>query len=115
MYTQQTTTNRRAEPTNNGQNTASGPTRTPVRVFREGAIAASIWEREGANGTFYDFTLSRSWKNETSGKSGYSTNFTARNAAALQKVIGEATRFIEERQPKSDSSSSAENNADIPF
>ena len=33
----------------------------PVETFREGAIGASVWRREGKNGPFYEFTLSRSY------------------------------------------------------
>lgn len=100
MQTQHTTNSRPRQDEPSAEKPLS---RAPVKVIREGAIAASIWQREGTSGTFYDFTLSRSWKSDKTGKSGYSTNFIARNAEQLQKVITEASRYIAERQPASSS------------
>lgn len=88
-------------------------TKAPMKVIREGAIAASIWERQGVNGTFYEYTLSRSWKSQDGAKSGYSTNFTARNAEQLVKVIEQATQYIRDRQPADPVAAST--NADIPY
>ena len=72
----------------------------PVHVVRIGAIAASIWLRQGQNGyAYYDFTLSRSWKSMNTGKEGYSTTFFERNAEDLTRVISEAAAWISQ-QPK---------------
>ena len=48
----------------------------PVKTFRQGAIGASVWERSGKKGTFYEFTVSRSYKG-ADGKSGYAHTFHA--------------------------------------
>ncbi|MCA9128672.1 MAG: hypothetical protein KDB22_16415 [Planctomycetales bacterium] len=48
----------------------------PVKVIRNGAIAASIRRRQGPSGyEYYDFSLSRSWKAWSTGKEGYSPYF----------------------------------------
>lgn len=74
-------------------------TTMPVKVIREGAIAASIWKRQAPSGfEYYEFTLSRSWKAQSSGREGYSQNFFARNADELQNVIREAAIWIEGQQ-----------------
>lgn len=71
----------------------------PVKTIREGAIAASIWKRQAPSGfEYYEFTLSRSWKAQSSGREGYSPNFFARNATELENVIREAAIWIEGQQ-----------------
>ena len=73
----------------------------PIQVIREGAIAASIWQRQGPSGyAYYDFTLSRSWKSVSSGRTGYSKNFFSRNADELLSVTRKATEWIAEREPQ---------------
>ena len=73
----------------------------PVQVIRDGAIAASIWQRQGPSGyAYYDFTLSRSWKSVSSGRTGYSKNFFSRNSEELLSVIHKATEWIAEREPQ---------------
>lgn len=68
----------------------------PVKVCRSGAIAASIWKRQSPSGfTYYDYSLSRSWKTQT-GKTGYSKSFFASNKDALLLVIAEASQWIAE-------------------
>ena len=70
----------------------------PVKMVREGAVAASIWKRQASNGLeYFDFSVSRSWKAKTSGKEGYSPNFFANNEDDLTKVIREAAAWIEQQ------------------
>jgi hypothetical protein len=70
----------------------------PARVFRQGAIAASVWQRQAATGfAYFDFSLSRSWKSTTSGKEGYSTNFFPQNCEAMAQVIQQASDWIIEQ------------------
>jgi hypothetical protein len=70
----------------------------PAQMFRNGAIAASVWARQTATGfAYFDFSLSRSWKSGTSGKEGYSTNFFPQNSEALVEVIQQACQWISER------------------
>ena len=67
----------------------------PVKMVRLGAVAASIWERQAPSGfTYYDFSLSRSWKAKTSGREGYSPNFFPDNEQQLSEVIKEAASWI---------------------
>jgi hypothetical protein len=78
---------------------ANGETTDPVQTVREGAIAASIWLRQSPSGfPYYDFSLSRSWKNMSSGKTGYSKNFFDRNQEDLVRVIERASAWIKEQQ-----------------
>ena len=71
--------------------------KSPIKTFRVGAIAASVWARQTSTGFEYlDFTLSRSWKLKSGEKEGYSTSFFHNNKDALVRVIEEATAFIVE-------------------
>lgn len=65
----------------------------PVQTFREGAIGASVWRREGKNGPFFEFTLSRSYV-KSEDEAGYSANFREQNELALVKVVTQAAEFI---------------------
>ena len=56
-------------------------TNKPAKTFRDGAVGLSIWERQGKKGVFYDFTLSRSYKNGENG-SAYASTFRAENSEA---------------------------------
>ena len=48
----------------------------PAHTVRRGAIAANIWLRQTQTGFhYYDYSLSRSWKSQSSEKEGYSNNF----------------------------------------
>jgi hypothetical protein len=80
---------------------AAAASRDPVHVIREGAIAASIWSKQSPSGyAYFDFTLSRSWKSESSGKSGYSTSFFDKHRDQLTRVVEKATSWIAEKQTK---------------
>ncbi len=64
-------------------------------VVREGAIAASIWRRQSPSGyAYFDFSISRSWKSQSSGKTGYSQNFFARHEQELLTVIERVSEEI---------------------
>ncbi len=70
----------------------------PVHVVRKGAVAASIWMRMSQTGfVYYDYSLSRSWKSESSGREGYSNNFFPQNENALAEVIEEASAWIQSK------------------
>jgi len=74
---------------------------SPIRVFRKGAVAASVWQRQTGTGfAYYDFSLSRSWKSSASGREGYSTSFFPQNADALAEVIQQAADWIAEEMPE---------------
>ncbi|MAT71335.1 MAG: hypothetical protein CMJ58_17630 [Planctomycetaceae bacterium] len=67
----------------------------PVHMVRRGAVAASIWKRRTNSGsTYYEYTLSRSWKRKSGDRQGYSPSFFSRNVGELSEVIDEATRWI---------------------
>lgn len=79
----------------------AGDKNNPVKVVRQGAIAASIWLRQAPTGfPYYDFTISRSWKSVAGGKTGYSQNFFDRNKSELLQVIEGACSWIAEEQDK---------------
>lgn len=86
-----TKTNGKETPTKNQE---------PVKVIREGAIAASIWKRQTPTGFEYlDFSLSRSWKMKTGEREGYSQSFFERNEEALLQVIAKTCDYIRQQQP----------------
>jgi len=72
---------------------------TPVHTIREGSVAASIWRRQSPSGyAYYDFSLARSWQSLSSGSTGNSRNFFAKNQAELMKVIEQASQWIAEHE-----------------
>lgn len=76
-------------------NAAKGTDTAPVHVVRQGAIAASIWKRQTGTGySYYDFSLSRSWKSASTERTGYSTNYSDKNEQALIQVIQAASAWI---------------------
>lgn len=71
----------------------------PARTIRNGAIAASIWKRQSPSGfEYFDFSLSRSWKSQSTDREGYSPNFFTRNEEELKQTIAEASAWIESQQ-----------------
>jgi hypothetical protein len=79
--------------------TASKKGQKPVKTIRRGAIAANIFLRQTQTGMeYHDYSLSRSWKSNNTGKSGYSTSYFPRNAQELIEVVAEASRWIEEQE-----------------
>lgn len=71
----------------------------PEKVFRRGAIAASVWRRQAPSGfEYFDFSLSRAWKAKTTGREGYSLNFFSDNEGDLEQVIRQASSWIGQQQ-----------------
>ncbi len=92
--------------------------RKPETSFRHGAIGGSIWRQETTDGGhFYNFTLSRSWKSDANGKSGYSGSFSERNAADLQKTIADCVEWIQahSKQSTDGTKSTHVESLDVPF
>ena len=87
------------KPLNGKKGKEDQETTEPVQTVREGAVAASIWRRQSPSGyAYYDFSLSRSWKSMSSGKTGYSKNFFEHNREELVRVIEKAAAWISEQQ-----------------
>jgi hypothetical protein len=79
--------------------TKKTPNTKPVKTVRHGAVAASIWRRQAPSGfEYFDFSLSRSWKTQSTGREGYSPNFFASNLDDLQATIDEAASWIASQQ-----------------
>jgi hypothetical protein len=79
----------------NKKKTTPNQGQKPVHTIRRGAIAANIWQRQTQTGMeYYDYSLSRSWKSQNTGKEGYSTNFFPGNRLELIEVVTEATEWI---------------------
>ncbi len=64
----------------------------PLKIFRQGAIAASVWQRTSKNGLFYEYTLSRSYKRGE--ESCYSQCYRGYNEIAMIQVIRDVSTFI---------------------
>lgn len=69
-------------------------TTKPIKTFREGNVGASVWLRQTKAGVFYDVTFARSWKDELTGKMGYSQSFNDLSLGALARVAGEVDTWI---------------------
>lgn len=64
----------------------------PLKIFRQGAIAASVWQRTSKNGLFYEYTLSRSYLRGED--SCYSQCYRGYNEVAMTQVIRDASAYI---------------------
>ena len=76
---------------------ATAETQRPgyVTTFREGAVGATVWLKERAEGMLsLTFSLSRSFQSKSSGKTGYSTEYADYNVEALHSVTSQAGDFI---------------------
>ena len=67
----------------------------PVKTFRDGAIGINVWQRQSQTGfQYYEYSISRSYKSQSSGKEGYSSNFFPRNEEAIINMVREASAWI---------------------
>ena len=84
------------EATNNEKRKSASSDNQPVQVIRKGAIAASSWRRQSPAGfAYYDYSISRSWKSLSTGRTGYSSNFFRHHEAELLQTIAEASAWID--------------------
>ncbi len=67
----------------------------PIEIIRDGSLAASLWERDGKNGRYIEFTLSRSYKAGEVFR--YSTTFHERDAEPLKRLLDRAAEGIREK------------------
>ena len=70
----------------------------PIKTFRDGAVAASVWLRQSTAGIFYDVTFSRSWKNDDTGTFGYSQSFSDYHLEPLAELAREAAMWIADQK-----------------
>lgn len=90
------------------KNTKAKTTTKPVHTIRQGAIAANIWQRQTQTGfAYHEYSLSRSWKSQSSEKEGYSSNFFPRNEQAVIEVVQAASAWIAAQNPDEVSSEAA--------
>ena len=71
----------------------------PVTTLRCSRIKASIWKNEGMNGSFYNVTVARSYK-DRDGVWKNSESFGVADLDALIVVVQQATRWIAERSER---------------
>ncbi len=72
---------------------------TPVHTIHAGSVSASILRRQSPAGYVYlDFSLTRSFESMSSGNTGHSKNFFARNRHELTQVIEQAAAWIEQQE-----------------
>ncbi|MCO6042753.1 hypothetical protein NG895_02425 [Aeoliella sp. ICT_H6.2] len=80
----------------------------PVATVREGAIGASIFVAQSPDGNqSHYFTMSRCWKNQTSGQFKYTDRMYPRNAEAVAKVAEMAAQKCSELDAGIDQDASA--------
>ena len=65
----------------------------PLKVFRQGMIAASVWARTGKRGAYGEFTLSRTFRDGEAFK--YASTYRTRDIEALKAVIDEAGAWMQ--------------------
>lgn len=65
----------------------------PLKVFRQGMIAASVWARTGKRGAYGEMTLSRTYRDGEAFR--YASTYRVRDAEALKTVIDEAVKWMQ--------------------
>lgn len=80
----------------------------PITTVREGAIGASIFVAQSPDGNqSHYFTMSRCWKNQTSGQFKYTDRMYPRNAEAVARVAEMAAKKCSELDAGIDQDGSA--------
>ena len=83
----------------------------PIATVREGAIGASIFVAQSPDGNqSHYFTMSRCWKNQTSGQFKYTDRMYPRNAEAVARVAGMAAEKCSELDTGIDEAATANSN-----
>jgi hypothetical protein len=73
----------------------------PVHEVTEGSVTASIWRRQSPAGFSYlDFSITRYYTSLSSGNTGSSKNFHARNRPEIIAVVEQASRWIIEHEAR---------------
>ena len=83
------------------EQTPTTSTRKPIENVKVGAVEATIWPNEGANGPYPTFTLSRFYKDPEDNWQRTKT-FRAKDAASLQEVarqVGEKLAAMTADEP----------------
>ena len=79
-----------------------------VTTFRDGAVEATVWLKERAEGILsLTFTLRRSYQSKSSGKTGYSTEFADYSVDALYLVASQAREFIQQHKDNPETATAA--------
>jgi hypothetical protein len=90
----------KSEPKRKLATAADIETAEPIHTIRDGAVAASIWQRQSTSGyAYFDFSLSRTWLSMSSKKPAFSKSFFTRNQPELLRVIEKACAWIKEHEP----------------
>jgi hypothetical protein len=85
----------------------------PVHEIRLGRIRAAIWANQNDNGTWYNVTLSRSYKDGDDWRS--SASFGRDELLTLAKVADLANSWIHEQSQSSNGRESDEHDDSIPY
>lgn len=104
--------------TKNGSSKSSAPVQEPpkqrpVHEVRLGRIRAAIWANEGDNGTWFNVTVSRSYKDGDEWKS--SSSFGRDELLTLAKVADLANSWIHEQGQANNGRESEEPGESIPY
>ncbi len=89
------------------------PKQRPVHEIRLGRIRAAVWANQGDNGTWYNVTLSRNYKDGDEWRS--SASFGRDELLTLAKVADLANSWIHEQSQPSNGHESEEPAQEIPY
>lgn len=71
---------------------------TPRHVIQCGQVTAHIFERQSPSGyPYFDFSLSRTWKNKSTGRESHSPTFFDGNHADIASAARKASGWILEQ------------------
>lgn len=66
----------------------SNDSKKPIKTLQDGFLHVSIWENQGSKGKFYNFTISRAYKEGDEYK--YTTSFGGEDALPLSRLVDQA-------------------------
>jgi hypothetical protein len=81
------------------QTAPAGAKKQPIGKVRIENVEGAIWPNEGSNGTFYNVTFSRKYKDEE-GKPHNSNSFNPADLLALQEAARQAYLEIQKQRQK---------------
>ena len=89
------------------------PKQRPAHEIRLGRIRAAIWANQNDNGTWFNVTVSRSYKDGDEWKS--SSSFGRDELLTLAKVADLANSWIHEQSQTGNGRENEESEAEIPY
>ena len=95
------------------KSSSNGSNARPVKEIRMGRIRAAVWENETQNGTLFNVTVSRLYKDGNNWKD--SSSFGRDDLLVVAKVVDRCHTWIHSENGSAGVSDAEQGNEDTPF